>query len=145
MRTLVPIAVAALLACSDGATTPAADDDLASDDDDITDDDLAGDDEADDDLADDDATDDDVEGPWRSTLYPEDWTPASTDAEGRYLPDFSYAGYRNRTPNQAAPPPHISFLGAIAQLVVCPSNSVGKVCTCNDHLTRLRLFEFTVL
>ena len=32
---------------------------------------------------------------WRSALYPEDWTPAFTDGEGRFLPDVSYAGYRN--------------------------------------------------
>ncbi|MBL8221722.1 MAG: hypothetical protein JNL62_20975 [Bryobacterales bacterium] len=32
--------------------------------------------------------------PWRSTLYPEDWTPAFRDAEGRFLHDFSYAGYQ---------------------------------------------------
>ena len=32
---------------------------------------------------------------WRSVLYPEDWTPAFTDPEGRFLHDFSYAGYRN--------------------------------------------------
>ncbi len=30
----------------------------------------------------------------RSALYPEDWTPAFTDAQGRFLHDFSYAGYR---------------------------------------------------
>ncbi len=30
---------------------------------------------------------------WRSALYPADWTPGSTDAEGRFLHDFSYAGY----------------------------------------------------
>lgn len=30
---------------------------------------------------------------WRSALYPEDWTPAFTDAQGRFLHDFSYAGY----------------------------------------------------
>lgn len=33
--------------------------------------------------------------PWRSALYPENWTPAVTDASGRFLHDFSYAGYRN--------------------------------------------------
>lgn len=32
---------------------------------------------------------------WRSALYPEDWTPGFTDPEGRFLHDFSYAGYRN--------------------------------------------------
>jgi hypothetical protein len=30
---------------------------------------------------------------WRSTLYPEDWSPGMTDAQGRFLHDFSYAGY----------------------------------------------------
>jgi len=29
----------------------------------------------------------------RSSLYPEDWTPGYTDEEGRFLHDFSYAGY----------------------------------------------------
>jgi hypothetical protein len=30
----------------------------------------------------------------RSALFPSDWTPAFTDSEGRFLHDFSYAGYR---------------------------------------------------
>lgn len=30
---------------------------------------------------------------WRSSLYPENWTPGHTDASGRFLHDFSYAGY----------------------------------------------------
>lgn len=30
---------------------------------------------------------------WRSALYPEDWTPAYTEADGWFLHDFSYAGY----------------------------------------------------
>lgn len=33
-------------------------------------------------------------GQWRSALYPEDWEPGYTDAQGRFLHDFSYAGYR---------------------------------------------------
>ncbi|MBN2309649.1 MAG: hypothetical protein JXR94_11790 [Candidatus Hydrogenedentes bacterium] len=33
--------------------------------------------------------------PWRSALYPEEWTPAFTDGHGRFLHDFSYAGYAN--------------------------------------------------
>jgi len=33
-------------------------------------------------------------GPWRSSLYPADWTPAFEDAEGRFLHDFSYAGFK---------------------------------------------------
>ncbi len=32
---------------------------------------------------------------WRSALFPSDWTPAFTTAEGHFLHDFSYAGYRN--------------------------------------------------
>jgi hypothetical protein len=39
-------------------------------------------------------TDDARRGPWRSALFPEDWTPGFEDAEGRFLHDFSYAGYR---------------------------------------------------
>ncbi len=31
---------------------------------------------------------------WRSSLYPEDWIPGYHDANGRFLHDFSYAGYR---------------------------------------------------
>lgn len=34
-----------------------------------------------------------AEKTWRSSLYPEDWTPAYTDEAGRFLHDFSYAGY----------------------------------------------------
>lgn len=30
---------------------------------------------------------------WRSSLYPEDWTPGFQDDAGRFLHDFSYAGY----------------------------------------------------
>jgi hypothetical protein len=32
--------------------------------------------------------------PWRSSLYPQDWTPGFVDGEGRGLQDFSYAGFR---------------------------------------------------
>lgn len=31
---------------------------------------------------------------WRSSLFPSDWHPAYTDAEGRFLHDFSSAGYK---------------------------------------------------
>jgi hypothetical protein len=33
--------------------------------------------------------------PWRSALYPKTWTPAHQDAAGRFLHDFSWAGYHN--------------------------------------------------
>jgi len=31
--------------------------------------------------------------PWRSALYPADWKPGFADSQGRFLHDFSYAGY----------------------------------------------------
>lgn len=40
---------------------------------------------------------------WRSTLYPDDWTPAFTGAEGHFLHDFSYAGYHNGAAEPEAP------------------------------------------
>jgi hypothetical protein len=33
------------------------------------------------------------DGTWRSALYPEHWTPGFTDDAGRFLHDFSYAGF----------------------------------------------------
>lgn len=33
--------------------------------------------------------------PWRSALYPENWTPDFNAGADLFLPDFSYAGYRN--------------------------------------------------
>lgn len=45
------------------------------------------------------------EGRWCSALYPPTWTPdAPADAEGRFLHDFSYAGYHNGEPPPATPP-----------------------------------------
>lgn len=32
---------------------------------------------------------------WRSSLYPENWIPGYADAQGRFLHDFSYAGYKS--------------------------------------------------
>jgi len=34
-----------------------------------------------------------TEKTWRSALYPENWTPGYRDEQGRFLHDFSYAGY----------------------------------------------------
>ncbi|MEP7122497.1 MAG: glycosyl hydrolase family 28-related protein [Byssovorax sp.] len=42
-------------------------------------------------------------GPWRSALYPEAWTPAFSDGEGRFLHDFSYAGYHHGEAEAKAP------------------------------------------
>lgn len=36
----------------------------------------------------DDGTHDAGDGGWRSTLFPDDWTPAFTDDAGRFLHDF---------------------------------------------------------
>lgn len=35
------------------------------------------------------------ESGWRSALYPLDWSPDFSDPQGRFLHDFSYAGYHN--------------------------------------------------
>jgi Endopolygalacturonase len=36
---------------------------------------------------------------WRSSLYPGDWAPGHADAQGRFLHDFSYAGYHRGEKN----------------------------------------------
>lgn len=38
---------------------------------------------------------------WRSALYPADWTPGFANGDGRFLHDFSYAGYHR---GEAEPP-----------------------------------------
>lgn len=45
------------------------------------------------------------QGPWRSSLYPENWTPGYEDSKGRFLHDFSYAGYRRGEAEIPANPP----------------------------------------
>ncbi len=55
---------------------------------------------------------------WRSTLYPLDWQPGLTDAEGRSLQDFSYAGYRRG----AAPLP-ASVSGLSVDVTQAPYNA----------------------
>lgn len=42
---------------------------------------------------------------WRSALYPVDWRPGYTDAAGRFLHDFSYAGYHRGERDIPATPP----------------------------------------
>ncbi|MFT7579302.1 MAG: hypothetical protein ACI9MR_000966 [Myxococcota bacterium] len=46
---------------------------------------------------------------WRSTLYPESWTPEQTDSEGRFLHDFSYAGYHNGEVALPSTPPGATY------------------------------------
>lgn len=54
---------------------------------------------------DEDATSDepDAATPWRSALYPHEWSPGWTDEAGRFLHDFSYAGYANGLRAPGAP------------------------------------------
>ena len=48
------------------------------------------------------------ENQWRSTLYPDNWTPGYSDSQGRFLHDFSYAGYhRGEIPIPETPPGNI--------------------------------------
>ncbi|MEW5740245.1 MAG: hypothetical protein AB1938_15035 [Myxococcota bacterium] len=51
------------------------------------------------------------DGGWHSRLYPEDWTPSFTDDAGRFLHDFSYAGYAH---GERAPMPTSSFIVHVA-------------------------------
>lgn len=61
--------------------------------------------------------------PWRSTLYPVDWKPGFTDSQGRFLHDFSYAGYRSGE----APLPDVA--GPILDVTKAPflADATGKV------------------
>jgi len=51
-------------------------------------------------------------GPWRSSLYPDEWTPAFVDASNRSLQDFSYAGFRYGEPLDPGPLAIIDVTGA---------------------------------
>ncbi len=65
---------------------------------------------------------------WRSTLYPEEWTPAFTAADGHFLHDFSYAGYHaGEIALPAAPGPHfdITVYGADATGIVDSTAAVA--------------------
>ncbi len=45
---------------------------------------------------------------WRSSLYPTDWQPGYKDSQGRFLQDFSYAGYhKGEKPVPVNPPGEI--------------------------------------
>lgn len=56
----------------------------------------------------------------RSALYPTTWKPGDCDAQGRCLPDFSYAGYRNGEPLPAAP-----YAGMVVSVVDKGANPGG--------------------
>ncbi len=44
---------------------------------------------------------------WRASLYPEHWAPGFADDAGRFLHDFSYAGYAAGLAEPPAPPPAV--------------------------------------
>ena len=99
MRHLLLSTLVLLCACVPGTSPTTDDDDSIPDDDD----DAPGDDDDSAPGDDDDSApgDDDDAGPppaepssTRSSLYPLDWTPELEDEDGRFVHDFSYAGYR---------------------------------------------------
>lgn len=51
-----------------------------------------------------DLVEDTAPGPWRSALYPANWAPGFADGEGRFVHDFSYAGYRSGLAEVGSPP-----------------------------------------
>ncbi len=55
--------------------------------------------------------------PWRSTLYPEGWTPGYQDGEGRFLHDFTFAGNHNGEDPPTTPP------GAVYDVTAAPYNA----------------------
>ncbi|MFO0579331.1 MAG: glycosyl hydrolase family 28-related protein [Polyangia bacterium] len=50
-----------------------------------------------------------AEGKVRSALYPADWTPSFRDAQGRFLHDVSYAGYKNGELALPLSPPGLTY------------------------------------
>ncbi|MFH0070934.1 glycosyl hydrolase family 28-related protein, partial [Peribacillus sp. NPDC056705] len=58
--------------------------------------------------------------PWRSSLYPANWTPGYQDAQGRFLQDFSYAGYWRGEKNIPTNPPGATY-NAVTQYGADPS------------------------
>ena len=59
--------------------------------------------------------------PVRSSFYPLDWEPALTDSEGRFLHDFSYAGYHNWEET----PPDVSTLPLFDAVVDYGADNTG--------------------
>ncbi len=46
---------------------------------------------------------------WRSVLYPDNWQPGYKDSQGRFVHDFSYAGYRKGEAAIPANPPGSTY------------------------------------
>ncbi|MDQ0900551.1 glycosyl hydrolase family 28-related protein [Paenibacillus sp. V4I7] len=47
--------------------------------------------------------------PWRSSLYPSEWNPGFKDVQGRFLHDFSYAGYWRGEKSIPSTPPGATY------------------------------------
>ncbi len=62
-------------------------------------------------------------GPWRSSLYPEGWAPGFEDAEGRFLHDFSYAGFRH---GEAPDPGPLPQLDAVTEYGADPTGMLDS-------------------
>ena len=80
------------------------------------------------------AEDSDPPGTWRSALYPRGWLPpalgGSADGEGRFLADYSYAGYRR---GDSAPPIGVA---PAAEVVVAPGGGVDATPLIQSALDR---------
>lgn len=63
--------------------------------------------------------------PWRSSLYPANWTPGYTDAQGRSLQDFSYAGYWRGEKNIPTNPPGATY-NVVTQYGADPSGAADS-------------------
>ncbi|GAB6927886.1 hypothetical protein JCM10914A_18690 [Paenibacillus sp. JCM 10914] len=63
--------------------------------------------------------------PWRSSLYPANWTPGYQDAQGRFLQDFSYAGYWRGEKNIPTNPPGATY-NAVTQYGADPSGAADS-------------------
>jgi hypothetical protein len=69
-------------------------------------------------------------GPWRSLLYPVDWAPGFRDEKGRFLHDFSYAGYRNGEVPLPGPEDRPAFTATVTEYGADPAgilDSTGPI------------------
>lgn len=63
--------------------------------------------------------------PWRSSLYPTGWTPGYQDSQGRFLQDFSYAGYWRGEKSIPADPPGNTY-NVVTQYGADPSGAADS-------------------
>lgn len=63
--------------------------------------------------------------PWRSSLYPANWTPGYQDSQGRFLHDFSYAGYWRGEKSIPQNPPGATY-NAVTQYGADPTGAADS-------------------